>query len=74
MQPRRNEKTQLSTKIFFLWVSSSATSLSRYFTAVKPKILRAFTCSQTMLRVHQENHLLVLVTTEHWLTQYFLLL
>lgn len=72
--PRRNEKTQLSEKIFFFWVSNSATSLSRYFTAVKLRILRAFTCSQTMLRVNQENNLLGFVTIQHWLEQFFLLL
>lgn len=58
MQPRRRNEKKLSclqNSLSFLWVSSSGTSLSRYFTAVKPKIPGAFTCSQTMLRVHQEG-------------------
>lgn len=73
MQPRRRNEKKLSClqNSSFLWVSSPATSLSRYFTAVKPKISGAFTCSQTMLRVHQENQPLVGVPTKHWLYQLF---
>lgn len=72
MQPRRRNEKKLSClqNSSFLWVSSSATSLSRYFT-VKPKFSGAFTCSQTMLRVYQENRPLVGVPTEHWLYQLF---